>query len=66
MNSSIYYKSYYDLKKLQYRCRYLENKEETQREKDLYKNHGGKEQYYKNQILKFIKNGNEQQSTNKD
>ena len=63
MDNSIYYKSYYDLKKLQYRVRYLENKEESQREKDLYKDHGGKKVYYKNKILEFIKQGKVELST---
>ena len=66
MNNSVYYKSYYDLKKLQYRVRYLENKEETQREKELYEDYGGKKEYYKNKILEFIKNGNDTKNINKD
>lgn len=64
MTSSIYYKSCYDLKKLQYRVRYLENKEEVQRENELYKDYGGKEVYYKSKILEFIKNGNDKAKEN--
>ena len=53
-------------KNLNIMLRYLENKEETQREKELYEDYGGKKEYYKNKILEFIKNGNDTKNINKD
>jgi uncharacterized membrane protein len=51
MYSMNYYTNYYNLRKHLYKVRYYEKKDEEQREIELYKEFGGKKEFYKNSLI---------------
>ncbi len=51
LDKTTYYKIYYDLKKEQYKERYINKKEQKQREEELYKPYGGEKNYYKCSLM---------------
>jgi uncharacterized membrane protein len=46
-----YYSNYYNLRKHLYKVRYYEKKDEEQRDYELYKDFGGKKEFYKNSLI---------------
>ncbi len=46
-----YYRIYYDLKKQQYKERYINKKEQKQLSQELYEPYGGEKNYYKNSLI---------------
>ena len=50
-----YYKQYYNTKKYLYKLRYEEKKIKKKEEEELFKQHGGKEKYYKDKMIEFCK-----------
>ena len=51
LDRGAYYRNYYQLKKDLIRMRYIEKKEQKQREEELYEPYGGKKNYYKNSLI---------------
>ena len=51
LDKTNYYKIYYDLKKEQYKERYIHKKEQKKKHEELYKPYGGEENYYKSSLI---------------
>jgi len=51
LDKTNYYKIYYDLKKEQYKERYIHKKEQKKTHEELYKPYGGEKNYYKSSLI---------------